>query len=117
MSPFFKFVTKHCSLNRTDHEKETTLRVDALSKGLGVVLLQKDIPVALASISLTDTEQRYANVEREMLEVVYGCERFHTYIYGKRFIVDLDHKPPEMIHSKNVDAAPQRLQRLCLRIQ
>ncbi|XP_041362100.1 uncharacterized protein K02A2.6-like [Gigantopelta aegis] len=52
-----------------------------------------------------------------MLAVVYGCERFHTYIYGKRFIVESDHKPLEMIHLKNLAAAPQRLQRLFLRIQ
>ena len=52
-----------------------------------------------------------------MLAVVYGCERFHTYIFGKRIIVDSDHKSLEMILLKNLAEAPQPLQRLCLRIQ
>ena len=81
------------------------------------MLLQNDKPVAFASKSLSETEQRYANIEREMLAVVYGCERFHTYLYGKQFVVETDHKPLEMIHLKNLSAAPQRLQRMLLRIQ
>ena len=50
--------------------------------------------------ALTDTEQRYANIERELLAVVFGCERFHTYVYGKPFVVESDHKPLEMIQKK-----------------
>ena len=52
-----------------------------------------------------------------MLAVVFGCERFHTYVHGKRFTIQSDHKPLEMIHLKNLAAAPQRLQRMLLRIQ
>ena len=52
-----------------------------------------------------------------MLAVVFGCERFHTYVYGTRFTVESDHKPLEMIVLKNLADAPQRWQRLLLRIQ
>ena len=52
-----------------------------------------------------------------MLAVVFGCERFHTYVYGTRFTVKSDHKPLEIIILKNIAAAPQRLQRMLLRIQ
>ncbi|PIK38385.1 hypothetical protein BSL78_24770 [Apostichopus japonicus] len=52
-----------------------------------------------------------------MLAVVYACEKFHTYIYGKSFIIHSDHKPLEMIHLKNLCAAPPRLQRMLLRLQ
>ena len=38
--------------------------------------------VAFASKALTDTEKRYAGIEREMLAVVYGCDRFHTYLFS-----------------------------------
>ena len=72
--------------------------------------------MAFASKSLTETECRYANIERELLAVVYGCERFHTYIYGSNFVVETDHKP-EMISLKNLTSAPPRLQRMLLRIQ
>ena len=52
-----------------------------------------------------------------MLAVVFGCERFHMYVYGKSFILESDHKPLEMINLKNLAAAPQRLQRMFLRVQ
>lgn len=75
-------------------------------------------PIAFASKSLTETEQRYANIERELLAVVFGCERFRTYIYGCSFEVENDHKPLEMICLKNLTAAPPpRLQRMLLRLQ
>lgn len=37
-----------------------------------------------------------------------------TYLFGKRFVVESDHKPLEMIHLKNLTAAPPRM---LLRIQ
>ena len=52
-----------------------------------------------------------------MLAVVFGCEHFHTNVYGTRFTVESDHKPLEMIHLKNLAAASQRLQLTLLRIQ
>ena len=75
------------------------------------------MPIAFASKSLSDCEQRYANIEREMLAVVFGCERFLVYVYGKSFVLESDHKPLEIINLKNLAAAPQRLQRMFLRIQ
>ncbi|GFR59523.1 hypothetical protein ElyMa_001796400 [Elysia marginata] len=38
---------------------------------------------------MTDTESRYANIERELLAVVFALERFHTYIYGKAVLLAL----------------------------
>ena len=49
---------------------------------------------------------RYSIIEHEMLAVVFGCERFHTYVYAKHCTVLSDHKPLEMIHLKNLAAAP-----------
>ena len=71
----------------------------------------------LSSRTLTGTEQRYANIERELLAVVFGCERFRTYLYGCKFQAESDHKPLEMISAKNLIAAPRRLQRMLLRLQ
>ena len=52
-----------------------------------------------------------------MLAVVAACERVHSYLCGTRFVVDSDHKPLEVIHLKNLTAAPPRLQRMLLLIQ
>ena len=48
---------------------------------------------------------------------MYGCEKLHTYLYSRRFLVETDHKPLEMISMKNLIAAPVRLQRVLLWLQ
>ena len=110
-------ISEEVTLTYFDPEKETVLQVDASTKGLGATLLQEDKPVAFASKALTDVESRYANIERELLAVVYGCEKFHTYLYGRSFTVQSDHKPLESIHLKHLTSAPPRLQRMLLRLQ
>ena len=85
----------------------------ASSKGLGAVLLQDDKPVAFASKALNNMESRYANIEREMLAVLYGCERFHTFLFGRQFTV---HTGKHKSQAPN-PPAPPRLQRMLLRLQ
>ena len=82
-----RLICKEITLSYFDPRAETQVQVDASSHGLGAVLLQNGRPIAFASKSLSDCERRYANIDREMLAVVFGCERFHTYAYGKRFTI------------------------------
>ena len=110
-------ICRQTTLKYFDPGAESVIQVDASSRGLGAVLMQKGKPIAFASKSLSDAETRYANIEREMLAVVFGCECFHTYVFGKSVTIESDHRPLEMIHLKNLSAAPQRFQRMLLRIQ
>ena len=64
-----------------------------------------------------DTETRYANIERELLAIVFACQQFNTYVLGRPFTVESDHKPLEMIHQKSLVSAPPRLQRMLLQLQ
>ena len=105
------------TLSYYDPRKVTVLEVDSSMVGIGAALIQEGKPIAFASKSMTETEARYANIERELLAVVFALERFHTYIYGKPVIVQSDHKPLENIQHKNLAKAPPRLQRMLLRIQ
>ena len=98
-------------------DEETTISVDASKTGLGAVLLQNSQPVAYASRSLTSTEQNYAQIEKECLAVVYGCERFHQYVYGKAVKIENDHKPLEAVFKKSLISAPPRIQRMLIRLQ
>ncbi len=40
-------------------------------------------PVAYASRSLTETEKRYSQIEKETLGVLFGSEKFHGYVYDR----------------------------------
>ena len=89
-----------------DWTKPVTLQCDTSLKGLGACIIQDGQPIAFASKSLTDTETHYANIERELLAIIYGCEKFHTYLYSRTYIIETDHKPLEMTSLKNLTAAP-----------
>ena len=103
--------TNHPTLKYFDPLKPTKISVDASSKGMGAVLLQEDHPIAYASKSLTPAQQNYAQIEKEMLAIVFGCHKFHDYIYELPHIsVKTDHKPLESILNKPIHAAPARLQ-------
>ena len=79
--------------------------------------MQDGHTIAYANRALTDPETRYAQIEKELLAVVYGLEKFHIYTYGRQVSVESDHKPLEMIVKKPLHRAPKRLQRMLLRIQ
>ena len=109
-------ITSAPALAYFDNTKETVLNVDASIKGLGAVIMQDGKPVAFGSKTLTSCERRYANIERELLAIVWGAQKFHMYVYGRRVIVETDHKPLESIFRKPLNDAPPRLQRMLLKL-
>ncbi|KAJ8873026.1 hypothetical protein PR048_026642 [Dryococelus australis] len=94
-----------------DVNKPAILSVDASQFGIDAVLLQEGHLIACASKSLTDTEQRYGQIEKEMLAIVFGAENFYKYIYNKQVVVETDHKPLHFVD------CPARLQRMRLLLQ
>lgn len=103
-----------------DPSTPTILQCDASQTGLGAWIRQIDSSgeehiVAMCSRSITDTESRYSNIERECLGVMYGLEKFEYYLLGRHVIVETDHSPLEQIFKKNICTAPARLQRFLLR--
>lgn len=100
-----------------DPQKKTVLQCDASMSELGACLLQDGHPVVYASRALTPTEVNYAQIEKELLSIVFGVERFEGYVYGRKVFVDTDHKPLESIMRKSLLSAPKRLQRMPLRLQ
>ena len=63
-----------------DWRKEVIVQMDASLRGLGTCLIQDGKPIAFASKSLTGAESRYANIERELLTIVFACIQFNTYL-------------------------------------
>ena len=85
--------------------------------GLGAVITQDNKVIAYTSSSLTETEKRYAQIEKEMLAIMHSTSKFHCYIFGKPTTVFTDHKPLEQLYNKPLLSAPMRIQKWMLKLQ
>ena len=73
-------------------------------------------PVAYASKSLSEAEQNYANIERELLGVVFSLETFKHCTSGRQTNIITDHKPLTSLFSKCLANTSPKLARMMLRI-
>ena len=114
-------LSKPTVLDLYNMEKEHKVSADASAYGLGAVLLQKTgsnwKPIAYASRSMSETEQRYAQIEKEALAITWACEKFSMYVLGKHFSIETDHKPlVPLLGMKHLDSLPPRVLRFRLRL-
>ena len=106
-----------------DPKKQVVIQVDASENGRRGTLQQKNDngllqPIAFTSCTLTDTERRYSQIEKECLAICNTFSKFHLWLYGHRDIeLHSDHKPLEMIAKKPFNRVPARLQRMLIRLQ
>lgn len=84
-------------LQYPDFEKPFNLTTDASNYALGAILSQgaigSDRPVCYASRTLSETEQRYSTIEKELLAIVWATKYFRPYLFGHKFKIITDHKP------------------------
>lgn len=110
-------LTKQPVLQFYDVKKETVVSVDASKSGCGAVLLQDNLPCAYASMAFTDTQCGYAQIEKELLAIVVGMEKFYQFVFGRRVTVETDHQPLINIFKRPLSKCPARLQRMLLQLQ
>ena len=84
---------------------------------MGACLLQDNLPCAYASKALTDTQIRYAQIEKELYAICFGLTKFYQYVFGRRVVVETDHQPLISIFKKPLNKCPARLQRMLLQLQ
>lgn len=84
--------------------------------GLGAALLQDGGPLAFASRAIP-AEKNYAQIEKELLAILFATERFHQYTYGRQVIAESDHKPLETIFTRPSLSTPKGIQKMILRLQ
>ena len=103
--------------------KEFILTTDAATGdatnpgGLGAVLTQIDDQgvervVRYGSRSLRDHEKNYGAYLLEMAAACWGIEHFHTYLYGRKFVLQTDHKPLEKLstrHNKTLNNLQEKM--------
>ena len=98
-----------------DRNKETILQTDASKKGFGAVILQEEQPIYYALRALTSAEKNYQNLEHEAQAAVWGMEKFHYFLYGRKFILQTDQKPLVSIFRKHMIDVSPRIQRTTIR--
>ncbi|XP_055604888.1 uncharacterized protein K02A2.6-like [Uranotaenia lowii] len=119
-----KMISDIKTLKCFDNSLRTRLIVDASPVGLGAVLVQFKDPkddcnpriISYASKSLSPTEKRYCQTEKEALAIVCAVERFSVYLLGRKFELETDHKPLEAIFS-TTSRPCARIERWILRLQ
>ena len=100
-----------------DPDTRSMIQVDASQYGLGACLFQKGKPVAYASRSLSPAECKYAQIEKELLAIVFACQKIHNYIYGFQIKVQTDHKPLRVNRKEALHKISPPLQRMLLKLQ
>ena len=66
---------------------------------------------------MSPTEQRYAQIEKEALGITRASERFATYVIGRKFHIETDHKPlVPLLSTKNREELSAREQRFRMRM-
>ena len=101
-----------------DVGRSVTIQSDSSQTGLGCCLLHGEQPVAFASRALNQTEQNYAQIQKECLSIIFACQRFHYYLYGRGDVTaETDHRPLVSIFTKPLLSASKRLQSMLLTLQ
>ena len=106
-----------------DPKNPIILACDASSHGIGVLSHRysdgSEKPIGFVSRTLTETEKRYSQVEKEGLACVFGVTRFHTYIFGHKFTLVTDNKAIMSLFDPGRNVSPQasgRIQRWSLKL-
>lgn len=100
-----------------DTNKKTVLYADASPIAVGAVLAQEDDSgkdrriISFASKTLTETERRYPQIQREALAIVWSVERFYFYLLGRHFTIRTDARGLSFIFDREKVSCKRALNR------
>ena len=83
---------------------------DASDYAMGVVLGQKANKmfrfIYYATKTFNESQENYSTTKKEMLAVVFACEKFRLYILGSHVIIHTDHAAIKYLMAKK-EAKPR----------
>ena len=83
---------------------------DASDYAMGVVLGQKANKmfrfIYYANKTFNESQENYSTTKKEMLAVVFACEKFRLYILGSHVIIHTDHAAIKYLMAKK-EAKPR----------
>ncbi|KAL7306691.1 hypothetical protein TKK_0001364 [Trichogramma kaykai] len=88
-----ELITNAPILQYPNFDEQFHITSDASNFAIGAVLSQKGHPISYFSRTLNSAEQNYSTIEKELLAIVEACRHFRPYVYGRKFIIETDHKP------------------------
>ncbi|CAD5231829.1 unnamed protein product [Bursaphelenchus xylophilus] len=121
-----KVLSSPLLLAHYDPRQQLIVAADACQYGIGGVLLQRytdgsEKAVFHISKSLTPSQQNYSQIEKEAFALVTTVERLHKFVWGRKFILQTDHRPLlTLLNPSNTkglsDRTAARLRRWALRL-
>ena len=97
-----------------DVNAETTQQMDASKKGLDGSRRGKSHVMIPELLQRLNRITRFLR-EREALGTIWGMEKYHYFLYGKKFTFETDQKPLVSIYKKHIIDIFPRIQRLIVR--
>ena len=95
---FFKEVISNALvLSQPDWDREFHIATDASQYAVGVVLYQVDANdkkcyIVFALKTLQAGQRNYPAPKRELLAIIFVIRKFCSYVFGRKFRVEMDHK-------------------------
>ena len=95
---------------KPDWNKEFEIMCDASDYSMGAVLGRKIDKmfrsIYYASKTFNEAQKNYSTTEKEMLAMVFSCEKFRPYILGSLVIIYTDHAAIKYLMTKK-EAKPR----------
>lgn len=100
-----KLLTSNDVLTHYNPNLPLIISCDSSGYGVGAVLSHivngQEKPIMFASSTLSPTEMKYSNLERESLAIIFALKKFHKFVFGRKFTLLSDHQPLQFIFGKN----------------
>lgn len=108
-----------------DPTKKLIVSTDASPYSIGAVLSHKmedgsEKPITFASRTLSISERKYPQIEKEALAIIFAVKKFNQYLQGSHFTIHSDHKPLQYLFKEEKPVPPMasaRIQRWVSRLR